>query len=54
MNRFSWSRAAAAVAGLAASPVALADGGVTATGWWSLAAILGVVGLLVAVHRKLS
>lgn len=53
MNRSIRMRTVAAVAGLVASPVALADGGaISPAGWWSMLGVAGVVGLLYAVYKK--
>ncbi len=55
MKRFDSIRAAFVIAGLGASPVALADpGGISTTGWLSLAAVPLIVGVLYLVHRKLT
>jgi hypothetical protein len=53
MKRFDAIRAAVVIAGLGASPAALADGGISTAGWASVIAIPVIVAVLFVVHKKL-
>jgi hypothetical protein len=53
MNRMQSVRTALAVAGLAATRAAYADGGgISSSGWMSMLGLVGVVGVLFWVFRK--
>lgn len=55
MKRTNWIREAVAVAAVTTPLVARAEGNeISASGWWSMLLVLGIVGALFAVHKKLT